>query len=159
MCYFIMSWNRVLWAGLSGAEIESWWGRDSSQPSRRALGPNHPVEWVSDLFLGDKVAGAWRWSPTPSIAEIKERLELYLYSPCVPSRPVLGWKVPLTFISLILSLVSSAVRCVFISVPSQIRLYKRHLFWPGSGKCPFQTPALTLIILIAVCRGFHRRAR
>jgi len=59
----------------------------------------------------------------------------------------------------ILSLVSSAIRCVFISLLSQIRLYQRYLFSSGSGKCPLQTPALTLTKLIAVYRGFLRRAR
>jgi len=33
--------------------------------------------------------------PTPSSAQIKERVELYLYSPSGPSWPVLGWILPL----------------------------------------------------------------
>jgi hypothetical protein len=32
--------------------------------------------------------------PTPS-AEVKERVELYLYSPSEPSCPVIGWNLPL----------------------------------------------------------------
>ena len=36
-------------------------------------------------------AGAWRWLPTPSSAEVKERAKMYLYSPSGPSWPVLGW--------------------------------------------------------------------
>jgi hypothetical protein len=42
------------------------------------------------VFPGSKVAGEWRWPPTPSSAEVKARVELYLYSPCGPSWPVLG---------------------------------------------------------------------
>jgi hypothetical protein len=33
--------------------------------------------------------------PPPSSAEVKERIELYLYSPSGPSWPVLGWTLPL----------------------------------------------------------------
>jgi len=36
---------------------------------------------------GDK---AWRLSPTPSSAEVKERLEVHIYSPSGFSWPVLG---------------------------------------------------------------------
>jgi hypothetical protein len=36
--------------------------------------------------------------PHPSIAEVKERVELYLYSPSGPSWPVPGWTVPLSCI-------------------------------------------------------------
>jgi len=50
-------------------------------------------------FPGDKAAGAWRWSPIPSSVEVKERVELYLYSPCGPSRPVPGRTLPLPFTS------------------------------------------------------------
>jgi len=37
----------------------------------------------------------WYWPPTPSSAEVKERVALYLYSHSVPSWPVLGWTLPL----------------------------------------------------------------
>jgi len=33
--------------------------------------------------------------PSLSSAEVKERIWLYLYSPCGPSWPVLGWTLPL----------------------------------------------------------------
>jgi hypothetical protein len=41
-----------------------------------------------------KAAGAWRWPLTPSSTEVKERVELYIYSPSGPSWPVLGWTLP-----------------------------------------------------------------
>jgi len=44
----------------------------------------------SFLGGGDEVAGAWRLSPTPSSPEVKERVELYIYSPSGPSWPLLG---------------------------------------------------------------------
>ena len=43
------------------------------------------------IFPRGKAAGAWRWSPTPSCAEVKEQVEPYLYSPSGPSWPVPGW--------------------------------------------------------------------
>jgi hypothetical protein len=42
-----------------------------------------------------KRAGVCRWPPTPYSAEVKERVELYLYSPSGPSWPVTGCTVPL----------------------------------------------------------------
>ena len=42
------------------------------------------------VFPGGKADGVWRLSPTPSSAEVKERVELYIYGPSGPSCPVLG---------------------------------------------------------------------
>jgi hypothetical protein len=53
------------------------------------LGPTHPPVLL-DLFPGGKAVGAWSWLPTPSGAEVKERLQVYLYSPSGPLCPVLG---------------------------------------------------------------------
>ena len=55
------------------------------------------VQWVLGLFPGVKVAGALI---TPSSAEIKERVELYLYSLSGPSLPLLCWALPFTFTNL-----------------------------------------------------------
>jgi len=62
-------------SGLSG--IKSRWGRDFPRPFKLALGPiQPPAQWVPGLSTG-----AWRWPPTPSSAEVKESVELYLYCP------------------------------------------------------------------------------
>jgi len=44
-----------------------------------------------------KAAGAWRWPPIPSSAEVEERVELYLYSPSGLSWPVIGETLRFTF--------------------------------------------------------------
>ena len=68
--------------GLDGLGIESQWWRDFPHLSRLALGPtSHLYSGVTGVFPGDKAVGAWRWSPTPSSAEVKGRVELYLSSP------------------------------------------------------------------------------
>ena len=75
-----------------GPRIEPRWGRYFP----------HPWDQASLLYNGyrvlpgGKAAGAWRLSLTPSSAEVKERVELYLYSPYGPSWPVLGCTSPLT---------------------------------------------------------------
>ena len=77
--------------GLDGPGIQSQWGRDLTQPSRPALGPTQsPVQWVPVKRPGRGVD-----HPPASSAEVKERVELHLYSPSGSSWPVLGWSLPL----------------------------------------------------------------
>ena len=81
--------------------IESRWERDFLHPSKPSVGlTQSPVKWVPSLSPGGKTAGAWRWPPTPSSDAVKERIELYLYSPSAPSWPILGWPLPLPYISI-----------------------------------------------------------
>ena len=66
--------------GLDGQGIESRWGRGFPFLSRSVLEPTQPpVHWYRASFLGGKAAWAWRWPPTPSSAEVKERVALYLW--------------------------------------------------------------------------------
>ena len=54
-------------------------GRGFPHPSRPDLGPiEAPAQWVPDLFPRGTAAGAWL-SPPPPSAEVKERIDLYLY--------------------------------------------------------------------------------
>ena len=57
-------------------------------PTDNNLFPNLTCSYY--IQPGGKAAGAWRWLPTPYRAEVKERVEIYLYSPSGPSWPVLG---------------------------------------------------------------------
>jgi hypothetical protein len=67
-------------AGRSGDRIQ--WGRDVPHLSRPALGPiQPPIQWVPALFRGVKRPGPGVDHPPPSSAEVKERADLYLYSP------------------------------------------------------------------------------
>jgi hypothetical protein len=65
-----------------GLGIEFWWGRDFPHASRSALGPfQPPVQWVLDLYRGYKRPGRGVDHLPSSSAEVKERVELYRYSP------------------------------------------------------------------------------
>jgi hypothetical protein len=82
---------------LDGPGIESrWW--DYSHPSRPALGPTQPpIQWGTGLSPGVKQSGRGVDHPPSTIVEVKERVELYFYSPSGPLWPVLGWTLPLPF--------------------------------------------------------------
>jgi len=47
------------------------------------------------VFPEGKAAEAWHWPTNPPSAEVKERVQLYLYSPSGPSWPFLGWTLTL----------------------------------------------------------------
>jgi len=66
--------------GLEGPGIEHGCGRDLLHTSILALRP--PSLLQNGVLPGDKAVWAWRRPPTPSSsAEVRERVELYLYSP------------------------------------------------------------------------------
>jgi len=84
---------------LDGPGIESRWGGDFLHPSRPVLGPTQsPIQWVPGLSREYSGRGVALNTP-PSSAEVKERVQLYLYSPYGPSWPVLGWTSTFTVVS------------------------------------------------------------
>ena len=92
--------------GLDDLRIQSRLQRDFPHPSTRILRPTQPpVQWVQGVLPGSKVAGAWRWPPTSSRAEVDERIELYLCSSCGLSWQIIAWILPLPTEILILILV------------------------------------------------------
>jgi hypothetical protein len=76
--------------GLDGPGIESWLGARFSVPVQTGPGA-HPASCTmgTGSFAGVKRPGRGVGHPPPSSAEVKERVDLYLYSPWGPSRPVL----------------------------------------------------------------------
>jgi hypothetical protein len=77
---------------LDGPGIESrWGGREFPHLRRPALGPTQPPgQWVPVLLPGGKRPGRDVTHLPPSSAEVKEKVELYIYSPCGPSWPVVA---------------------------------------------------------------------
>jgi hypothetical protein len=77
--------------GLDGPGIESRWGARFSATVQ--TGPEaHPASYTmgTGSFPGVKRPGRGVDHPPPSSAEVKERVQLYLYSPSGPSWSVLG---------------------------------------------------------------------
>ena len=67
---------------LDGPGIESRWGQDFPHLSRLALRPTQPpVQWVLGLSGGKMWPECDADPSPPSSAEVKSRVELYLYSP------------------------------------------------------------------------------
>jgi hypothetical protein len=79
-------------------------------------------------FLGGKAAGAWSWPLTPSSAEVKEWVELYLHSPNTPSwrGAQLGGAQGLRYLRLVICICSlplcTALDLFFLSSVSLPRL-------------------------------------
>ena len=90
--------------GLDGPGIESRWGRVFPHLSRPALGPTQHLYNGYRVFPGGKERPGRDAAPSPpSSAAVKERVELYLYSPYGPyglyrgSVPVQGCTLPFLY--------------------------------------------------------------
>ena len=60
-----------------------------------ALGPTQPpIEWVPGISRGVKQPGRGVNHQSPSNDKVKEGVELYIYSPTVPSWQVIGRPLP-----------------------------------------------------------------
>jgi hypothetical protein len=76
---------------LDGPVIESRWGARVSAPVQNGPGA-YPASYTmgTGSFPGVKRPGRGVDHPPPSSAEVKERVELYIYIPYGPSWPVQG---------------------------------------------------------------------
>jgi hypothetical protein len=96
ICTFhqISQYSDLLW--LDGPGFKSCLGGDFSAQVQTDPGA-HPASCTvgTGSFPGVKRPGRGIDHPPRFIAEVKERVELYLYSPSGPLRPVLGRTLPL----------------------------------------------------------------
>ena len=77
---------------LDNPGFKYWWGLDFPHPSRLSLGPTEtPIQWVLEVKQPQHGIN----HPPPSITEVKEKVELYFYTPSGPSWPVRGWTLSL----------------------------------------------------------------
>jgi hypothetical protein len=82
--------------GLDGPGIESQWGEISRTHPDHPWGPPSLLHDGYRVLPGVKRPGHGADHPSPSSAEVKERVELYLYSPSGPSWPVIVLTLPFT---------------------------------------------------------------
>jgi hypothetical protein len=94
------------WAGIAVSIATRYWLDSSGVESRCGARFSAPVQtrsgahlatYIMDTgsFPGVKRPGHGDDHPLPSSAKVKEKVELYLYSTCGPSWPVIGWTLPL----------------------------------------------------------------
>jgi hypothetical protein len=93
--YLTVGWdstvNIAACHGQDGLGIKFQWWWDFSHLSRSALGPTQPPINGYQIILGVKWPEHGVNHPPPSSAEAKGRVEVYLYSPTVPSWLVIVW--------------------------------------------------------------------
>ena len=80
---------------LDAQGIESRWGKIFRTSPEWPCGPPSSCKMGTESFPGVKRPGRGVDHPPASSADVKERVELYLFPPSGPSWPVIGWTVPL----------------------------------------------------------------
>ena len=94
----LLSWTGIATLyGLYGPGIESRWGGLNFSPTVQTAPGVHLASYTMGTASFTGVKRLWRGvdDPPPSSANVKERVELYIYSPSGPVWYVLGWNLPL----------------------------------------------------------------
>ena len=150
-----MGWDSVVGTatcyGVDSLGIKSHWVVRFSAPLQTRPGA-HPVSYAmcTRSFLGVKQLGCGADNWPPSSTEVKERVELYLYSPSGPSWPALGWNLPLHCLFIKASFWTAFVmpknQFAPVKFCEEVILYRTatvsqnmlylHAFWPPSSLPP-----------------------
>ena len=102
--------------GLECPGIESWWGEIFRTRPDRPWMP--PTQRVPSILPESKASTRGLDHRPPSSAEVKERVEICLYSSSGPSWPILGWPLPFTFITQnAVHKIASVVLRIYLFVP------------------------------------------
>jgi hypothetical protein len=130
---------------VSGSNPIGWW--DFLHLSGPALGPTQsPTQCCTRSFLGVKQLECGADNRPPSSTEVKERVELYLYSPSGPSWPALGQNLPFQCLFIKASFWTASVVTKSQFAPGKFReaiLYRTATVVPkgGAGRThPKQAP-------------------
>jgi hypothetical protein len=95
------------------------WGSNPGGGKILHVCPAQPWGPPSLLYNGYRIfprgKAAWVWCPLtpPSSAEVKERVELYLYSPSGPSWPDIGWPLALTLPYIYITCIKCLLTCIY----------------------------------------------
>jgi len=116
-----------------------------TRPDRLWGPPSLPYNGYRVFLPGVKRLGRGVDHPPPSSAEVKERIELYLYSPAGPSWPVLEWTLPLPLPS---------PKYIYIYI--YIYIYEIHRYAPRGmyvDVCPYVATVLGVYWFVCLSSG------